>query len=82
MSLQFHHHRSEYWVIVSGVAEVSLGNKNYKKQKGDFIFIPFLEKHRIKNIGNEKLIFIEVSLGKYLEEDDIVRVEDSYGRAK
>lgn len=82
LSLQFHHHRSEYWVIVSGVAEVSLGNKNYKKQKGDFIFIPFLEKHRIKNIGNEKLIFIEVSLGKYLEEDDIVRIEDSYGRAK
>ena len=80
LSLQFHHYRSEYWIIVSGTAEVLLGNKKYKKQIGDSVFIPSLEKHRIKNIGNKKLTFVEVSLGKYLEEDDIVRIEDDYGR--
>lgn len=80
LSLQYHNFRTEHWCIVSGTAEVVLDNKKFIKKVNDYIFIPKNEKHRIKNVGNKELIFIEINYGEYIEEDDIVRLEDNYGR--
>tara|TARA_B100000768_G_scaffold100252_1_gene93308 strand:- start:1604 stop:2422 length:819 start_codon:yes stop_codon:yes gene_type:complete len=82
LSLQYHKYRSEHWVIVSGSASVELDGVISNLAKGDHIFIPILSKHRIKNISEELLVFIEVNIGDYIEEDDIVRITDNYGRIK
>lgn len=80
LSLQFHHHRSEHWVIVRGLAEVTLGNETRIYGENSHIFIPCMEKHRLVNIGHYQLELIETQYGGPLEEDDIVRLDDDYGR--
>lgn len=80
LSLQYHHHRSEHWVVGSGVATVQLGDEKIKLNEGQYIHIPQGEKHRISNNSKSDLIIIEVQYGDILEESDIVRLEDSFGR--
>ena len=81
LSLQLHHFRQEYWVTVSGSARVTRGDKVIDLGAGHTIDIPVETKHRIENIGDQDLIFIEVQYGENLDENDIVRFEDNYGRA-
>lgn len=80
LSLQYHYKRSEVWVLVQGTALVTRGDDVIKCQKGDFIDIPTKAKHRVENIGEDDVIFIEIQNGSYLGEDDIVRLDDDYKR--
>lgn len=80
ISLQLHHHRKEHWYIVKGKGLVVKNGSELRVLSGDSVDIPVNEVHRIENIGNDNLIFIEVAQGDYLGEDDIVRLEDKYGR--
>ena len=80
-SLQMHYHRAEHWVVVSGTAEVSVDDKAILLSENQSIYVPLGVKHRIKNPGTIPLVFIEVQSGSYLGEDDIVRLQDNYGRA-
>jgi len=80
LSLQKHRHRAEHWVVVKGVAEVVNGEKLIKLLENESTFIPKGQSHRLSNPGPDFLEIIEVQSGKYLEEDDIIRIEDSYGR--
>ena len=80
LSYQFHNYRAETWIIIQGKGQVTIEGKKKDCIKGDTIEIPKGRKHRIKNNGDEKLIFIEVQTGTYFGEDDIVRVEDDYKR--
>jgi len=82
LSLQMHHKRAEHWVVVSGIATVTIGEKVLTLKEGDSAYIPIGTKHCLENKTNEKLEIIEVQSGSYLEEDDIVRFEDIYGRIK
>ena len=81
-SLQLHYHRSEHWIIVSGTAEVTLGDTVRLLTENESVYIPLGSKHRIKNPGSIPLVLIEVQSGAYLGEDDIVRLQDNYGRAE
>ena len=80
LSLQMHHKRSEHWVVIKGIAEVTCGEKVFNLNENESTFIPIGEKHRLRNSTPNPLEIIEVQLGSYLEEDDIVRFEDTYGR--
>jgi mannose-1-phosphate guanylyltransferase / mannose-6-phosphate isomerase len=80
LSLQMHHKRSEHWVVVSGVAQVTCGNRVYDVKSNESTFIPMGTKHRLANPGKEPLQIIEVQNGDYVGEDDIVRFEDDYER--
>lgn len=80
LSLQLHHHRSEHWIIAEGEAVVTLGNDKLVKKQNDHIFIPVETVHRIQNDSQENVVFIEVQAGETLDENDIVRLEDTYGR--
>lgn len=80
-SYQYHYKRSEVWTIVQGEGELKLDEKMSSVKTGDTITVPVGSKHQIRNSGNQDLIFIEVQLGEYFGEDDIVRLEDSYGRS-
>ena len=80
LSLQLHHHRSEHWVVVSGTAEVSLDGQTLLLRQGESTYVRGGTKHRLRNPGVIPLEVIEVQLGEYLEEDDIVRFDDDYGR--
>jgi len=82
LSLQKHHHRAEHWIIVKGTGQVTLGQDTFLLTEGQSTYIPLGEVHRIGNPGNIDLEFIEVQIGTYLGEDDIVRLEDQYGRIK
>jgi len=82
LSLQLHSHRSEHWVVVSGVARVTCGDRIYDVRANESTYIPMGTKHRIENPGNQPLQIIEVQNGSYLGEDDIVRFDDDYGRIK
>ncbi len=79
-SYQYHHQRSEHWVVVQGEATVTLDDIDIRLSPGEHIHIPVGSKHRIKNIGEDDLIFIEVQCGTYFGEDDIVRLSDDYNR--
>lgn len=79
-SYQYHYKRSEVYVIVQGKAAIMLDDVEKEYNVGDTIIVPVLTKHRVTNIGNEDLIFIEVQHGEYFGEDDIVRINDNYGR--
>lgn len=79
-SYQYHHKRSEHWVVVQGEAKVTLDDTEVIKSVGEHIFVPVGCKHRIENVGEGQLIFIEVQCGTYFGEDDIVRVSDDYNR--
>uniref|UniRef100_UPI0025C4687D phosphomannose isomerase type II C-terminal cupin domain n=1 Tax=Ferroglobus sp. TaxID=2614230 RepID=UPI0025C4687D len=81
LSLHAHMHRSENWVIVSGIAKVTVEDKEFYLRRGESTFIPAGVKHRLENPGKIPLEVIEVSIGEYLEEDDIIRYEDEYGRS-
>lgn len=80
LSLQMHHHRSEHWIVVSGVAKVSNGEHELMLNSNESTFIPAGHKHRLANPGVIELVLIEVQSGDYLGEDDIIRFEDNYGR--
>ena len=80
-SLQMHYHRAEHWVVVSGTAEVTVDDRVVLLSENQSIYVPLGVKHRIKNPGTIPLVFIEVQSGAYLGEDDIVRLQDNYGRA-
>jgi len=81
LSYQYHQHRSEVWTIVQGEAIITLDGENKNFKSGDVVLIPQGSKHRIQNSGKNKLIFVEVQLGTYFGEDDIVRIEDDYARS-
>lgn len=80
LSLQMHHHRAEHWVVVSGMAEVTNGDKVVTLHENQSTYIPIGQKHRLANLGAVPLEIIEVQSGAYLGEDDIVRLQDTYGR--
>jgi mannose-1-phosphate guanylyltransferase/mannose-6-phosphate isomerase len=80
LSLQMHHHRAEHWIVVSGTAEVTNGDKVMLLTENQSTYIPLGQIHRLSNPGKVPLEIIEVQSGSYLGEDDIVRLEDTYGR--
>jgi len=80
LSLQMHHHRAEHWIVVSGTARVTCGDKVFTLSENQSTYIPLGSKHRLENPGRMPLELIEVQSGSYLGEDDIVRFEDAYGR--
>ena len=80
LSLQRHQKREEHWYIVSGVADVVLGEKSFKAEAGQSVEVAIGELHRIGNSGTEVMIFVEVQRGTYFGEDDIERLEDDYAR--
>lgn len=82
LSLQKHHHRAEHWIVVKGTAEVTNGEKVFTLGENQSTYIPLGEVHRLANPGAIALEIIEVQSGSYLGEDDIVRFEDTYGRAE
>ncbi|HEY4126281.1 MAG TPA: mannose-1-phosphate guanylyltransferase/mannose-6-phosphate isomerase [Rhizomicrobium sp.] len=82
LSLQKHAKRAEHWVVVQGTAQVTCDDKVFALKENESTFIPLGSTHRLENLGTEPLRLIEVQSGSYLGEDDIVRLEDVYGRAK
>jgi mannose-1-phosphate guanylyltransferase/mannose-6-phosphate isomerase len=80
LSLQKHHHRAEHWIVVSGTAKVTRGEETFLVSENQSTYIPIGEVHRLENPGKIPLDLIEVQTGSYLGEDDIVRLEDVYGR--
>lgn len=80
LSYQKHSQRAEHWFVVEGTAKVTLDGKDITIGAGQAIDIPIGAAHRVENPGDDDLIFIEVQRGTYLGEDDIVRLEDDYGR--
>ncbi len=80
LSRQLHHHRSEHWVVVSGTAMVTVGDKTFNLHPNESTYVPISVSHRLENPGKVPLQLIEVQSGDYIEEDDIVRFEDEYGR--
>ncbi|MCU0940939.1 MAG: cupin domain-containing protein, partial [Hydrogenophaga sp.] len=80
LSLQKHHHRAEHWIVVRGTAEVTRGAEVFLLSENQSTYIPIGEVHRLHNPGRMDLEMIEVQSGAYLGEDDIVRLEDRYGR--
>lgn len=82
LSLQMHHHRAEHWIVVKGTAKVTNGEEVFLLEENQSTYIPIGAKHRLENPGKADLEMIEVQSGSYLGEDDIVRFEDVYGRAK
>jgi mannose-1-phosphate guanylyltransferase/mannose-6-phosphate isomerase len=81
LSLQMHHHRAEHWVVVTGTAKVTKGDEDLILHENESTFIPMGTRHRLENPGKIPLHLIEVQSGSYLGEDDIIRFEDTYGRA-
>jgi mannose-1-phosphate guanylyltransferase/mannose-6-phosphate isomerase len=80
LSLQKHHHRAEHWVVVRGTAQVTRGSETLLLSENESTYIPIGQLHRLHNPGKMELEMIEVQSGSYLGEDDIVRLEDTYGR--
>lgn len=81
LSMQSHEHRSEHWSVTSGRAEVTLDDETFILNPNDFIIIPQGARHRLKNPGDAPLTIIETQIGETLDENDITRYEDDYGRA-
>ncbi|MHA2054955.1 MAG: phosphomannose isomerase type II C-terminal cupin domain [Candidatus Hodarchaeales archaeon] len=79
-SYQYHFKRSEVWVLTKGIGRLTLDDKDSDVKVGDIIHVPTEVKHQIRNCGDEDLHFIEIQLGEYFGEDDIVRLRDDYGR--
>ncbi|MEK5146078.1 mannose-1-phosphate guanylyltransferase/mannose-6-phosphate isomerase [Psychrobacillus sp. FSL K6-4615] len=80
LSLQKHHHRNEHWVVVSGTATVTVGENEFFVRPNESTYIKMGEVHRLENSGKIDLVLIEVQVGEYLEEDDIIRIEDDFKR--
>jgi mannose-1-phosphate guanylyltransferase len=81
LSVQMHHHRSEHWIVVSGTAKVTNGDKTFLVSENESTYIPLGQVHALENPGVLPLELIEVQTGSYLGEDDIVRFDDKYGRS-
>ena len=81
LSMQMHHHRSEHWVVVRGTARVTVGDSAKLVQENESVYITATHWHRLENPGKVPLEIIEVQLGSYLGEDDIIRADDVYNRA-
>ena len=81
LSLQKHARRSEKWTVISGAGVATSGIHETPVHKGSFIDVPVGEVHRMHNTGPDPLVFIEIQFGNYLGEDDIVRLQDDFGRA-
>jgi mannose-1-phosphate guanylyltransferase/mannose-6-phosphate isomerase len=79
--LQKHQHRAEHWIVVKGTAKITNGSHVFTLTENQSTYIPLGEVHRLANPGTQALEIIEVQSGSYLGEDDIVRYEDTYGRA-
>ena len=77
-----HHYRAEHWVVVNGTALIEKNGEKQLLSENESTFIPLGCKHRLSNPGRIKLELIEVQSGVYLDEEDIIRFEDSYGRTK
>jgi mannose-1-phosphate guanylyltransferase/mannose-6-phosphate isomerase len=80
LSLQYHHRRDELWVIMDSGAQVELGDRILRPEKGERVFIPRGTTHRVRAVGEAAVRVLEISFGEF-DEDDIVRLEDVYGRA-
>ena len=80
LSLQKHAKRAEKWIVVAGMGEATLDSEQIRVERGSVVNIPVGAVHRIQNTGKDDLVFIEVQLGTYLGEDDIVRLKDDYNR--
>ena len=80
LSLQMHHHRAEHWVIAQGTAMVTVGENRFEVKAGKAVDIPKKTKHRIENLTDKPVEFVEIQMGKILNEEDIVRYKDAYGR--
>ena len=80
LSMQMHHHRSEHWVVVHGTARVTIGGTEKLVRENEFVYITATQWHRLENPGKTPLELIEVQIGSYLGEDDIVRSDDVYNR--
>ncbi len=81
LSLQMHYHRSEHWIVVKGTAKVTIGETEQLVHENESVYVPKSQVHRLENPGKVPLELIEVQVGEYVGEDDIVRFEDIYGRA-
>ena len=81
LSYQKHAQRAEHWFVVEGTAKVTLDDEEITVRAGEAIDIPIGAAHRVENPNEENLVFIEVQRGSYLGEDDIVRLQDDYGRS-
>jgi mannose-6-phosphate isomerase len=82
LSLQMHHHRSEHWIVVAGTAKVICGDAEIILSSNQSTYVPQCTAHRLENPGVIPLVLIEVQNGEYLGEDDIIRFQDDYARAK
>ena len=80
LSLQFHLHRAEHWVIVKGTAEISVDEKVQQLYENHSIFIPVMAKYRVKSLTKDPMVLIEVQAERYLDEDNIMGYEDIYSR--
>ena len=80
ISLQYHKKRSEHWVVTKGTATITLNEKKFKLREKESIFVRLGQTHRIENKTQELLDIVEVQIGKVLDENDIVRIDDIYGR--
>lgn len=80
LSLQMHHHRSEHWIVVSGTAKVTCGDREVLLSNNQSTYVPQCTTHRLENPGVISLVLIEVQNGEYLGEDDIIRFQDDYAR--
>jgi mannose-6-phosphate isomerase len=80
LSYQKHAQRAEHWMVVQGTAKVTLDGKEILLNAGEVVDIPIGAAHRVENPGDVKMIFIEIQRGSYLGEDDIVRLQDDFGR--
>lgn len=80
LSLQYHHHRSEHWIVVRGIATVTINEKTFELKANESTYIPKEATHRLMNNQKEELVLIEAQVGNYLGEDDIVRLQDDYKR--
>ena len=80
-SYQYHHKRNEHWVIIAGIGQVRMNDKITPVSAGDSIYVPAMSKHTVLNTSEkDHLVFIEIQTGDYFGEDDIIRLEDDYGR--
>ena len=80
LSLQSHKHRSEHWIVVEGTAKVTIGKNVSLVTEGGSVYVPLGAIHRLENPGKMPIVLIEVQIGPYLGEDDIIRYEDDYSR--
>ena len=80
LSLQKHHHRNEHWIVVSGTANITLEDKTFDLHPNESTYIPMGQTHRLANKGKIDLVLIEIQMGEYLGEDDIIRIEDDFRR--